>query len=78
MNILLLIVGFTTGVIVAYIVLKPRIVQEPIGYLRIDNSDPEDGPLLFLQIPPEHDTYYLKHQKYVTLEVKVENFVSQN
>lgn len=78
MDILLIIVGFITGVIATYIALKPRIVQEPIGYLRIDESDPEDGPLLFLQIPPEHNPYYLNHQKYVTLEVKVENFISQN
>ena len=45
-----------------------------IGTLRVDHSDP-DEPYLFLQL--SSNVSDISTRKYVTFDVKVENFVSQ-
>ena len=67
-------IGFVIGVVVGLAIEKTRHV-EPIGDLRIDESDPEDGPYLFLELNARPDN--IKTHKQVTLNVKVENFISQ-
>lgn len=48
--------------------------QEPVGTLRIDTSDP-DGPYLFLELHTPIDE--VMKQQIVTLDVNLENYISQ-
>ena len=68
-------IGFGVGVLVGYISSMIYNREEPIGDLRIDNSIPEEGPQLFLELsaPPTG----LEKRKQVTLNVKNKNYVSQ-
>ena len=49
--------------------------QEPIGKLRIDSSDPYDGPYLFLELKQSVESVKLQDKKYVLLEVDATDFV---
>lgn len=68
-------VGFLIGVSVGYFLHKMLHHEEPIGDLRVDESDPEEPPLLFLEL--ENYPNNLKSRKRVTLNVKAENYISQ-
>lgn len=46
-----------------------------IGTIRVDNSDPDDAPYLFLEL--ERNVSAITSKKYVTFKVKVENYISQ-
>lgn len=50
---------------------KPKTV----GTLRIDRSDPDDAPYIFLEL--EADPQVLEHESYITLRVSRENYISQ-
>ena len=51
--------------------------QEPIGKLRIDSSDPYDGPYLFLELKQSVEAVKLQDKRYVLLEVDATDFLSQ-
>lgn len=72
--IITLLCGIVVGVVVTKIVTRPK----PIGFLRIDESDPDDGPYLFLELSPDSAPQMLKKKKYVTMKIKVENFLSHD
>jgi hypothetical protein len=59
-------------VILMSMLLRKRDVD---GYLRIDTSDPDDNPYLFLELTKDVSTIYKK--KYVTFEVNTQNYISQ-
>jgi len=65
--------GFIVGgLVVAFIFLiirKSRIV----GKLRIDRSDPEDGPYMFLELSKSINQ--VESKKHIVLEVKSEDFI---
>lgn len=67
-----LLIGAGLGIILGAKLFKKK--NDSIGFLRIDNSD-EDGPLLFLELKSGPHTFM--QEKYVTLEVKLEDFISQ-
>lgn len=73
--IILLCILVLFGFIVGFITGRTSKREIPIGDLRIDESDPEDGPYLFLELknPPRS----FKHLKRVTLNVVAENYISQ-
>lgn len=69
------IVWFVIGIVVGFVggkVLK----KKPCGYLRVDHSDPNDPPLLFLELKTDFD--YVKRQQEVTFKVEIEDFVPHN
>lgn len=66
----ILLVGVLIGVIATLIITRPR----PIGSLRIDESDPDDGPYLFLELST--DPNVIKQDKYVTFKVDARNYIS--
>lgn len=72
---ILVTVGFVFGLTIGYMISKSIKNEEPIGDLRIDESDPDDGPYLFLELKSKPNN--LKSRKQVTLNVKAENYVSQ-
>lgn len=46
-----------------------------IGDLRVDQSDPEDGPYLFLELQKGVSNF--KNKKYVILKVNIKNYISR-
>ena len=69
--IILFLIGVSFGCTIARIIGR----QKPIGNLRIDKSDPEDGPYFFLELN-EHP-HVIEQSTYVTLKVVAENYISQ-
>lgn len=65
-----IVIGIAIGVI--FTTLMKR--KKSVGFLRIDRSNP-DGPYLFLEL--KRDPHDLYNMNFVTLEVKLENFISQ-
>lgn len=71
MEFILFFVGVSLVVSIASIIFRSHF----IGYLRIDNSYPEDGPYMFLELSKRIEDISLK--KYAVLKVKLENFIPQ-
>ena len=66
--------------IVLFIVLMPfireiRVKQKLIGVLRVDRSDPNDMPYLFLELDKGMDISTIIHSTYVIFRVKVDDFI---
>lgn len=59
---------------IGYIVSKPR-KKEPIGTLRIDRSEPNEAPLLFLELST--DPRNIMNEKQIVLNVNTESYISQ-
>lgn len=68
MEVVYAVVGIMIGFIVSFIIRQKR----PVGFLRIDKSDP-DGPYLFLELKKSVDE--IVTQRTVLLEVKSEDFI---
>ena len=65
-----LLLGVAIGIFTAKVIFR----EKPIGSLRVDDSDPDSGPYLFLELDPNGaDTIYKK--KYVWLRVRIENYI---
>lgn len=65
--------GIVVGLLVAHYVFRPK----QIGSLRIDRSDPDDGPYLFLELEPG-GIYKLQHSKYILLKVEERDYISRD
>ena len=63
-------IGVIVGSIATQIILRVK----SVGAMRIDTSDPEDGPYLFLELTK--DVLYVKRKKYITLKVNSKNYIS--
>lgn len=72
MEILWLIVGLLIGSIVSTIVFGKK---KAVGALRVDRSDPDDDPYLFLEVYPGGRESILKDD-YIVLKVTRENYIS--
>lgn len=64
MEILFLIGGILIGVILTLLASR----KEPIGTLRVDYSDPDSGPYLFLELP-QKNTHLIEKKKIVSFKV---------
>lgn len=71
MGVLMAILGFVAGFISACI----AVLRLKIGTLRVDQSDPNDEPYMFLEI--SRNTGDFTDRKYVLLDVRHENYISQ-
>lgn len=47
--------------------------KEPVGDLRIDTSDPDDNPYLFLEL--SKDLNFVRRKKYITLKVNTISYI---
>lgn len=66
-----LLFGILAGIFAAKVIFQ----EKPIGSLRVDDSDPDSGPYLFLELDPDGaDAIYKK--KYVRLRIRIENYIS--
>lgn len=69
---IVLLIGILTGMLIAKFAFRDK----PIGSLRVDQSDPDSGPYLFLELSPGGvDELYKK--KFVSLRVDLKNYISQ-
>lgn len=74
--IVLYILGVLLGVLLGLFIAKflnPKVV----GNLRVDRSDPDDRPYLFLEIfPGKRDS--ILTDDYITLRIRRENYISRD
>ena len=68
-------VFFIIGVLIGSVLTVLMTRKRPIGRLRIDRSDPDDQPYMFLEL--YKNVGDISSEKYVTLEVSNENYISQ-
>lgn len=71
-EILLVIAGIALGYLLAAVIRY----EEPVGAIRIDSSDPDDGPYLFLEL--ETSIEELKKQPSVRVRIDTKSYISQN
>ena len=71
MEVLIGISCFILGCIITRFIFRAK----PIGTLVVDESDPEDGPYLFLESRAHPQV--IKNMKHVVLNVDVRNYISQ-
>lgn len=67
----LFMIGAFVGSVLTILVTRKR----PIGRLRIDRSDPDDQPYMFLEL--YKNVGDISDEKRVTLDVSNENYISQ-
>jgi len=67
----LFIIGVAIGCAAVLLLTRYR----SVGFLRVDQSDPQDGPFLFLEL--DQDVQSVMSNKYIILQVKVQNYPSQ-
>lgn len=66
-----ILVGILIGVFVSRFIFK----EKSVGSLRVDQSDPDSGPYLFLELNRDGaETIYKK--RYVRLRVDLKNYIS--
>ena len=65
------VIGYILGSLVTMLIFRKFIV----GVLRVDHSDPDDQPYMFLELYRSTDAVTSK--KYVILKVSTENYISQ-
>lgn len=70
MESILFVAGIFAGISIAILVFRAYFV----GCLRIDTSDQEEGPYLFLEL--NKDVGDISSKKYVILKVSLKNFIS--
>lgn len=66
---------FAIGIVVGSIFTDLLCKSKTIGTLRVDRSDPDDLPYLFVELST--DPRCLTHDRYVTMKVSTENYISQ-
>lgn len=67
-------IGGAIGIMVGLLLSRFIFKEKPIGSLRIDDSDPDSGPYLFLELDHSGaDAIYKKCQ--VCLRVELKNYI---
>lgn len=62
------VISFIFGIIIGFVLVKKINTKDPIGTLRIDDSDPDSPPYLFLEID-NGNMHKIQEDKYVLLRV---------
>lgn len=71
-----LIIAFLVGVLIGTIIYAIAVKTASIGTLRIDQSDPDDSPYLFLEL--DKNIAYISSKKYVIMKVNLKNYISHD
>lgn len=69
--IIVLLIGVVIGMLVSRFIFR----EKPVGSLRVDESDPDSGPYLFLELDCSGADAIYK-QRYVQLRVELKNYIS--
>ena len=70
-----LVIGLLIGIMVGVLLSRFIFREKPVGSLRVDESDPDSGPYLFLELDPGGMNDIYKKQS-VRLRVKIKNYIS--
>ncbi len=70
-----IVISFLVGIVIGCIIVMIFSRLRAVGSLRIDRSDPDDNPYLFLELSKDINRFDCK--KYITLKVRNENYISQ-
>lgn len=70
-----MIISFIIGLIVGCSVMVFIMRKPVVGTIRVDRSDPYDGPYLFLELT--ENLGQVVNKKYVTLKIDVSDYISQ-
>ena len=70
-----MIIAFLVGVLIGTIIYAIAVKTASVGTLRIDQSDPDDSPYLFLELK---NTNAIFSKKYVTMKVELKNYISHD
>ena len=70
-----LLIGVMVGVMVGVLLSRFIFKEKPVGSLRVDESDPDSGPYLFLELDRSGADAIYK-QRYVRLRVELKNYIS--
>jgi len=70
-----LILIFLSGLLLGWVISTVISRVKTVDTLRVDTSDPDDGPYMFLEL--KNTPAMIMQKKYITLKVKLENFLSQ-
>ena len=68
-----LFVIFGIGILVGIVCTTVATRTKSVGFLRVDTSDSDDGPYLFLELSKDIGEIYRK--KYVIFKVNLKNFI---
>lgn len=71
-----IIIAFVIGLIVGGVVMTAMYRVKHIGTLRLDTSDPDEPPYMFLELRKNIGNIWNK--KYVILDVNNKPYISQN
>lgn len=63
------------GILIGFVLACFGVSLLSVGTLRIDRSDPDDGPYMFLEL--EKNVHFVSSKKYVLLKVSNQNYISQ-
>lgn len=74
--IVMILIGLVIGVGLTVIVSRIMSRKKSIGSLCVDDSDPDDGPYLFLEFKPDQSPEAIMRKSYVTLKVNIKHYVS--
>ena len=69
-----LIICIIVGIIIGIVFGRRVFRSDVVGSLRVDQSDPDSGPYLFLELEPGGMETIHKN-KTVTFSVKIENYI---
>ena len=67
---------FIGGMVFGIVVMGVVMVRRLVGTLRVDSSDPDDGPYMFLELTKSAGE--VSRKKYVLLEVNTQSYLSRN
>ena len=70
---MVLLIIFGIGILIGFVCATIATRTKSVGSLRVDTSDPDDGPYLFLELSKDIEEIYRK--KYVTFKVSLKNFI---
>lgn len=68
-------IAILVGILIGFFMSRFIFKEKSIGSLRVDQSDPDSGPYLFLELNRDGaETIYKK--RYVRLRVDLKNYIS--
>ena len=72
MELIILVIGILIGLFIERYIFQ----EKPIGSIRVDHSDPDSGPYLFLELDSGGANEICKKSR-VSLRVEIKNYISQ-
>lgn len=64
------------GIVAGHLLALIRLVNSPVGTLRIDQSDPDDSPYFFLELDDPIAVNKIAKSDKVSFRVRAENYIS--